>query len=125
MNEGKQKRREDRHVHHVWLRTVTALALICIVAGFAVVLLGQQAAGLDPTAHAWGATIAAMLGYQGLHIFIVAIIAIYLICRSWDGKLRGRNRGSFDNSALIWHGTVLQGVLGTLAVSLLPQWMGA
>jgi cytochrome c oxidase subunit I+III len=118
-------RRKLVDVHAIWLRCVTALALVCIVAGFAVVLLGQQAAGLDPTTHAWGATIAALLGYQGLHIFIVAIIAIYLICRSWDGKLRGRNRGSFDNSALIWHGTVLQGVLGTLAVSLLPQWMGA
>jgi cytochrome c oxidase subunit I+III len=111
--------------HQAWLRCVTVLALACVAGGFAVVLLGQQAAGLDPTAHAWSATIAAMLAYQGFHVFILAIIGIYLFLRSWDGKLRGRNRGSFDNSALIWHGSVLQGVIGTLAVSLLPQWMGA
>jgi hypothetical protein len=50
---------------------------------------------------------------------------ISLILRAWDGKLPGRNRGTFDNCALVWHGSVLQGVLGTLAVTFLPQWMGA
>lgn len=50
---------------------------------------------------------------------------ISLILRAWDGKLHGRNRGTFDNCALVWHGSVLQGVLGTLAVTFLPQWMGA
>jgi cytochrome c oxidase subunit I+III len=118
-------RRKLVDLHRVWLRVVTLLALALLVAGFAAVLLGQRAAGLDPSATAWGATIAAMLGYQGLHVFILAIIGIYLVLRAWDGKLHGRNRGTFDNSALIWHGSVLQGVLGTLAVSLLPQWMGA
>jgi cytochrome c oxidase subunit I+III len=108
-----------------WLRCATLLALVLLVVGFAVVLLGQQAAGLAPTEHAWGATIAAMLGYQGLHVVILAIIAIYVVLRAWDGKLHGRNRGTFDNCALVWHGSVLQGVLGTLAVTYLPQWMGA
>ena len=107
------------------MRLATLLALVLLVVGFGTVLLGQSAAGLAPTETAWAATIAALLGYQGLHVAILGIIAIYLILRAWDGKLHGRNRGTFDNSALIWHGSVLQGVLGTLAVSLLPQWMGA
>jgi len=118
-------RRKLAAAHQAWLRVLTALALVLLVAGFAATLLGQRAAGLDPVAHAWGASIAALLAYQGMHIVILAIIAIYLIVRSWDGKLHGRNRGTYNNSVLIWHGTVLQGVFGALAVSLLPQWMGA
>lgn len=104
---------------------VTLLALVLLVAGFSVVMLGQRAAGLDPTATAWAATIGALLAHQGWHVFILAIIGIYLFLRAWNGKLQRRNRGTFDNSALIWHGSVLQGVIGTLAVSFLPQWMGA
>jgi cytochrome c oxidase subunit I+III len=111
--------------HPVWLRVATLLALVLLVAGFGVVMLGQRAAGLDPTATAWAATIGALLAYQGWHVFILSIVGIYLFLRAWNGKLHGRNRGTFDNSALIWHGSVLQGVLGTLAVSFLPQWMGA
>jgi len=107
--------------HPAWLRVTTLLALALLVAGFAVVMLGQRAAGLDPAGTAWAATIAALLAYQGFHVFTLAIIGIYLVLRAWNGKLHGRNRGTFDNSALIWHGSVLQGVIGTLAVSLLPQ----
>lgn len=81
----------------------------------------QTATGPARTDAAWAATIAALLGYEGLHVTVPGIIAIYPMLPAWDGKLHGRNCRTFDNCALVWHGSVLQGVPGTPAVTFLPR----
>ncbi|HEY5799308.1 MAG TPA: cbb3-type cytochrome c oxidase subunit I, partial [Burkholderiaceae bacterium] len=99
-------------------------ALVLATASFVFDLLNMRAAGLDPVGHAWGAAIAAMLSYQGLHVVLLVFVAAYLCARSWRGHLTARSRASFDNSALIWHYTALQGVVLLAAVRLVPWWMG-
>ncbi|WP_432378340.1 cytochrome c oxidase subunit I [Duganella sp. P38] len=101
-----------------WQRLALAAALPCMLAGVALQIGGHVAAGLDPVATAWGATIAAMLAYQGLHAVLLAILGVYLWLRSWSGRLSAVNRATADNCALVWHYVTLQGAVLALAVYL-------
>ncbi|MGZ8260393.1 MAG: cbb3-type cytochrome c oxidase subunit I, partial [Caldimonas sp.] len=96
-----------------WVLVAAALA----TAGFALLLHGHDAAGLAPRAQAWAATVAALLSYQGLHVVILVLVAIYLAARAWRGLLTPGQRATFDNAALLWHGACAQGVV----VALLPH----
>jgi cytochrome c oxidase subunit I+III len=98
-------------------------ALGCAAASFVVDLYGHGLAGLDPTASAWGAAIGALLGYQGMHIVLLAIAGPYLCLRAWRGMLGERSRATLDNVALIWHYTTLQGIAGMALVHILPRLM--
>ncbi|KFC67791.1 cytochrome c oxidase subunit I [Massilia sp. LC238] len=99
------------------------LALGCTTASFLFDLRGHQFAGLDPTASAWGAAIGGLLGYQGLHVVVLAIAGPYLVLRSWRGHLGERSRATLDNVALLWHYTTLQGLAGMALVHGLPALM--
>jgi cytochrome c oxidase subunit I+III len=48
-------------------------ALACALASFALDLHGWRG-GLDPTASAWAAAVAALASYQGLHIVLLAVL---------------------------------------------------
>jgi cytochrome c oxidase subunit I+III len=93
-----------------WQRLMLAAALACMLAGVGMDVGSQLAAGLDPVASAWGATVAAMLAYQGLHAVLLTILALYLWLRSWRGRLSAVNHATLDNCALLWHYVTLQGV---------------
>jgi cytochrome c oxidase subunit I+III len=104
-------------------RLAIFIAMACMLLSFGADLHSQQLAGLDPTAHAWGATIGAMLAYQGLHAVVLVILAFYLCARSWTGRLTPASRATLDNCALIWHYTTLQGLVAAAAIHLLPTLM--
>jgi len=117
----------------VWLATrslgrrrlpwLVLAALACAVASFGVDLHGLRAADLAPDASAWAAAVAALAGYQGLHIVLLAILAPYLALRAWRGHLGARSRATLDNIALVWHYTTLQGIAWLSAVRLVPLLM--
>jgi cytochrome c oxidase subunit I+III len=98
-------------------------ALACVLAACAVDVRGLSAAGLDPTASAWAAAVAALASYQGLHVATLAVLAPYLAARAWCDLLRERSRASLDTIALVWHMTTLQGIAGMLVVRLVPLLM--
>ncbi|WP_373987387.1 cbb3-type cytochrome c oxidase subunit I [Duganella sp. BuS-21] len=102
-----------------WQRLVFVLALSCMLGGVGVDLGSQLAAGLDPVATAWGATVAAMLSYQGLHAVLLAILAVYLLARSSSGRLTAVNRATLDNCTLVWHYTTLQGLCMAAALRII------
>jgi cytochrome c oxidase subunit I+III len=105
-----------RQPAHGWQRLAFALAFACMLVGVSAQVGSHVAAGLDPVTTAWGATVAAMLAYQGLHGVLLAILAAYLWLRSWCGRLTATNRATLDNCTLVWHYATLQGVV--LAVAL-------
>jgi cytochrome c oxidase subunit I+III len=78
---------------------------------FAASVLAMTAAGIAPQAHAFGATIHALLGWQGLHVALVTLMCSYTIARRWRGMLDARRRSTFDNTWLMWHFTAAQGLL--------------
>ncbi|MEN3275125.1 MAG: cytochrome c oxidase subunit [Massilia sp.] len=106
-----------------WLPWLVLAALGCTAAGFLVDLHGYNLAGLAPTSQAWSATIAAIVAYQGFHVVVLALAGVYLAARAWSGRLTDRSRATFDNTALMWHYTTLQGIIGALAVHVVPLLM--
>lgn len=105
-----------------WFCAVLIAMMIMVCISFALDIVGQQRAGLAPSAQAWSATVAAMLGYQGFHVVILVIAGGYLLARSWAGHLAASGR-TLDNAALLWHYTTLQGCVMAVVVNLLPRWM--
>jgi cytochrome c oxidase subunit I+III len=97
-------------------------ALACALASFALDLQGWRT-GLDPSASAWAAAIAALVSYQGLHIVLLLVLGPYLALRAWRGHLGPRSRATLDNIALVWHYTSLQGIALAAVVRLLPLLM--
>jgi cytochrome c oxidase subunit I+III len=106
------------------LRWAVALAMATAVGAIAFDLVTHGQAGLSPRANAWSATVAALLAWQGFHGLVLLVMGAYLLARSWSGRLLPNARATLDNTALMWHGTVVQGLAGMALVRLLPAWMG-
>ena len=103
------------------LRAKVVFAGICVAAAWALEANGHARAGLDPDAHAWGATVAALLSYQALHVLLVLLMAGFVLARSWSGCLQPMARSPLDNLLPIACCVAAQGVLGILAVQLAPR----
>ena len=99
-------------------------ASVLAAAGFALLLRSHAAAGLEPTATAWGATVAALLSYQGFHVALLGVLGLYLCARIWSGLLTPRQRATYDNCALLWHGSCAQGVAVVLWPHLVAGGLG-
>jgi cytochrome c oxidase subunit I+III len=106
------------------LRLPVALAIVCSVGAFALDLIFHSQAGLSPRLHAWSATVAALLAWQGLHALVLLVMGSYLIARSLAGHLRHDARATLDNTALMWHYTTAQGLAIIALVRLLPALIG-
>lgn len=117
---GRRLRSADPRRQH-GLRMGVALAMLCAAAALGVDLHGHQEASLNPRAHAWSATVAMLLAYQGLHIALLLLMGGYLLVRSWAGRLQPRARASLDNTVPIWHCVSAQGLIGLLLVQSLPR----
>jgi hypothetical protein len=48
----------------------------------------------------------------------------YLVARAGAGLLTPRCRATRDNVVLFWCGSAAQGVIATIVVARLPQWLG-
>ncbi|RZL08258.1 MAG: cytochrome ubiquinol oxidase subunit I, partial [Rubrivivax sp.] len=99
-----------------WYALGVAAAGALAFAGFWLLLQGHLAAGLQPRAQAWSATLAAMLFYQGFHLAIQGLLVAYLAGRALPGLLGPRRCASHDNGLLLWVGACAQGVV----IALLP-----
>lgn len=106
-----------------WLRVAVLAASIASISAFGIELAAHLQAGLAPRQTAWGATVAALLGWLGLHAFVLLLMGGFVIARSWAGALRTDARATLDNSALFWHYCGVQGIATVLLVRLLPGWM--
>jgi cytochrome c oxidase subunit I+III len=116
--------RVHRRGHRVaWLRAALVLALTALAGGFAAQWWGLMAAGLDPRAQAWSATVAALLGLQGLHVLLLGVMGAYVLARSVAGLLHAR-ASALDVTALLWYCICAQGVVLAGVVNLLPGWLG-
>jgi cytochrome c oxidase subunit I+III len=98
-------------------------ALLCACAAMAANAAGHAAAGLQPAADAWSATVAALLGYQLLHAVLLVVLSGYLAARLAAGLVTPRSRATLDHTALLWHYAAAQGIVIALVVQGLPAVM--
>jgi cytochrome c oxidase subunit I+III len=93
-----------------------AAGTLALWAAIAASILALRAAGIAPDAHGYGASIHALLSWQGLHVLLVTLMCGYTIVRRWRGMLDHRRRATFDNTWLMWLFTAAQGLLLLLIV---------
>jgi cytochrome c oxidase subunit I+III len=99
------------------------LALILLGAALGADLHAQIRTGLRPTEHAYGAIVYAALALQGAYVAAIAVMALFIAARSCAGKLDARWRASWDNTALLWHYTVGQGLCCVALVHGAARWL--
>ena len=80
--------------------------------------------GLRPTGHAYGATVYILLGYQGFHVAVLLLMGCYTLARSLFGLLDSQRRATFDNTMLLWHYMVGQGLVALAVIHLFPRLVG-
>lgn len=112
------------HKPQARLRLLVALAMLAAIGAIGLDLGLHLRDGLSPRADAWSATVAALVSWQCFHALVLLVMGGYLLARSWAGWLRPDARATLDNTALMFHGTVAQAIVGMALVRWLPSWMG-
>ena len=79
--------------------------------------------GLTPTATSYAAIVYTAVGLQGVYAGIVTFMAFYTLARAQAGLVNSTRRVTFDNTMLLWHYTVAQGLAGLLLVHAFPRWV--
>jgi cytochrome c oxidase subunit I+III len=105
-------------------RLLLGLAVPSAVASIVVEVGGQLGTGLAPTESAYGAMVYLTSALQGFFVAVVATMAIYTVARSCSGRLDARRRATFDNTMLMWHYTVAQGLVGLALLHIYPRLTG-
>ena len=96
-----------------------AVALLC--GGLGVEVLSHWRAGLRPEADAHAALVY-MTSFLLLQLVLpLVVMAGFAVARCFAGLLSHRRRVVFDNTALLWHYTVGQGLFGLLLVHGFPR----
>jgi cytochrome c oxidase subunit I+III len=79
--------------------------------------------GLSPMATSYGAIVYTAVGLQAVYAAVVVFMAFYTLARAQAGLLSPTRRATFDNTMLLWHYTVAQGLAGLLLVHVFPRWI--
>ena len=108
-----------RRQRPVQLALLAAMPLL--VAAFGVELYAQLRSGLLPTQNSYGAVVYAFVALQSQYVVVALIMAGYTVARSWRGLLDATRRATFDNTMLLWHYTVAQGLVALLLVHGFPR----
>jgi cytochrome c oxidase subunit I+III len=104
-------------------RGCLAAGLVAMLGALALDVAGQWHAGLAPTGHGYGASVAAAIVVQGFFVATLVVMAGYSLARSWRGLLSATRRVTFDNTLLLWHYAAAQAVIGLAALHALPRWL--
>jgi cytochrome c oxidase subunit I+III len=108
-----------------WIPVLLVASLVPGVAGLAFDVAAQLAAGVDPKASSYGATVFALAGYQGIFLAISALMVLYTAARWLAGYLTPLRRATYDNTMLFFHYTMAQGVTTLVITHFFPRLVGA
>jgi cytochrome c oxidase subunit I+III len=106
------------------MRVGLAVAVPLAIAATVLELAGQSATGLRATDSAYGAAVYLLAALQGAFAALVVLMALFTLARSAAGRLDRVHRVTFDNTMLLWHYTVAQGLAGLALVHGFPRLVG-
>jgi cytochrome c oxidase subunit I+III len=96
-------------------------AVLCSGAALAVAAYGLVGSGLQLQSHASAGLTGAALAWQAGQTLAAAVLAVHLAARAWLGRLDLWRRATFDNASVFFHYTVVQGVVVTAFLYLMPR----
>jgi cytochrome c oxidase subunit I+III len=97
-------------------------AIVLSSAAIWALIAGPQRSGLDPTLHAYPATVWMLLIWAALHAAIGVIMQLYCLARRLFGRMTARHDLDITNVVLYWHFTALTVVI-TVAVTVGFPWV--
>ena len=116
---------KSARMHGHWpVRIALLLALSLLVAVLGIDLYSQWQTGLRPIESSYGAVVYTVIALQGFFVATVGVMGLYTLARSLCGLLNAERRATFDNTLLLWHYTVIQGLVGLALVHLSPRLLG-
>ncbi|MFC7517580.1 cbb3-type cytochrome c oxidase subunit I [Herbaspirillum sp. GCM10030257] len=100
------------------------LAVLLLVASIAIDCYSQMQTGLSAQETAYGAAVYTLIGLQGFFVVVVSMMGLYTLARNRQGLISGRRRVTFDNTMLLWHYTVVQGLVALGLIHSFPRLAG-
>jgi cytochrome c oxidase subunit I+III len=113
-------RRSNREDHV--LRVHVALAAGCVLSagGAAALVAGPSLEGLDPTAHAYAATVWALALWTVIGAVVGIIMQLYCIARRVAGRMSAEHDIDIANVVLYWHFVAITAVVAVATIALFP-----
>ncbi|MGQ4660857.1 cytochrome c oxidase subunit I [Lysobacter sp. F6437] len=93
----------NRRVSGVGFHLAAASAAVLALAAGAALLAGPWLTGMDPTAHAYQATVWLLVGWTVAHIAVGVIMQLYCIARRAAGRMTAEHDIDIHNVTLYWH----------------------
>jgi cytochrome c oxidase subunit I+III len=90
------------------------------VASAAALLAGPAANGLDPTAHAYPATVWMLVAWCALHLGVGVLMVLYCVLRRLFGRITPEHDLELPNVLLYWHFTLLTVAITVLVIAGFP-----
>jgi len=106
----------SKQLNRALLSGLLVAALLLMAAAFFLTMKTVGTAQVAPSEHSYGAVIYALLSWQGLHAVLLVLMGGYTIARNLVGMIDTRRRNTFDNTALMWHYSVAQGVIALMVM---------
>ena len=98
-----------------------SLAALLALAGAAALLAGPWQHGMDPTAHAYPATVWLLLGWTAVHAVVGALMQGYCLARRATGHMDARHDIDIHNVALYWHFVAVTAAVTVAVVAGFPK----
>jgi cytochrome c oxidase subunit I+III len=98
-----------------------AAAAALATGGGVALLAGPWTAGLDPTAHAYGAIVWLLMLWTVVHVAVGLVMLAYCALRRAEGRMTARHDIDVHNVVLYWHFTVLTALVTALVVAGFPR----
>jgi cytochrome c oxidase subunit I+III len=96
-------------------------ASIMAVAGGVALVAGPWVSGLEPTSHAYGATVWVLVLWTALHAAAGVIMQLYCIARRLAGRMTARYDIDIANVALYWHFTAFTTIVTVALIAGFPR----
>lgn len=96
------------------------LAALLTVSGILALAAGPYFNGLNPTSHAYPATVWVLVLWTGLHMAIGLIMQLYCIARRLAGRMTGEHDIDIQNVGLYWHFMAITAVLTVAVIAGFP-----
>jgi cytochrome c oxidase subunit I+III len=104
---------------------ISYLAGIVLAVGFMVAqAIALYTGDISATAHAYGALVYTITGFQFVHAAIAILLASFVLLRSYFGYIGNHRPIEPQVAALFWHYMVLQWMLGFAVIHLFPLLAG-
>jgi cytochrome c oxidase subunit I+III len=97
---------------------LTALAMGAL--GGTALLVGPWQTGLDPTRHAYAATVWLLVIWTALHVAVGLLMLAYCLMRRLGGRMTAEYDIDINNVVLYWHFAALTAVVTTLVIAGFP-----